>query len=328
MKKIFLTVVSVVLAAGMLSAQDLVKYNYKKNNKTYTGSERIRVAASSSKDTPVTVKLSRVLFEDGQPLYILRLEFEESTAWKMPKNAPLTIVTSEGRSIVLKNSSDSPNLVAPKGIRNAAGNTVYLNYGEYYLDASDMKKIVAGITSIDATKRWSSDGFIKIQYKNNELGSAIARQFDAINKASSPSYELGSNLNSLQDQSGSRLAETRQEKVNGQLSVSLVYLYYAASNTESIDLNLFVDGQTVPFTSPVIVTTKSGAVINLKQEKDLAAGRVICYPSIEQIKMMAAGVSRVSIKTTGSELVFTFPGDEFGKAVDKLYNSLETVAVL
>lgn len=327
MRKIFLLLLLLAFSAGLLSAQDLVKYNYKKNGKIYTGTERIRVAPSS-KDTPVTVKLSRVLFEDGQPVYILRMDFEETSAWKMPKNAPLTIVTTDGKTLVLKNSSDAPNLVAPKGIRNSSGNTVYLNYGEYYLEASDMKKLLSGIASIDATKRWSSDGYIKNEYKNNELGSAIAQQYEAINYARTPKSELGSNLQSLQDQGGSRLAETSQIRVNSKLSVALVYLYYAASNSESIDLNLYLDGQTIPFTSPITILTKSGDEISLKQEKDLSAGRAICYPTLDELKEMLGGVSKITISTTGSDAVFTFPSDEFAKALDKLYNSVETVAIL
>ncbi len=328
MKKLILSALSLALAACMLPAQNLVKYNYMKNGKVYTGSERVRVTNGNTRDTPVTVKLSRVLFEDGQPIYMLRMDFEESTAWKMPKNAPLTITVGDGGSVVLKNNADAPNLVAPKGIRNSSGNTVYLNYGEYYLEASDMRKLTTGISAINATKRWSADGYIKVQYKNNELGTAISELFDAVNTVRKPSSELGSNLKSLQDQNGSRLAESAQVKVASGLSVSLVYLYYAASNTESIDLNLYLDGRTVSFTSPVTIVTKKGETINLKQEKDLAAGRVICYPTLEQLKSMAAGVARMTVRTTGGEVSFAFPSDEFGKAVDKLYNSLETVAIL
>lgn len=327
MRKIILAVLTIFMAANMASAQNLLKYNYKKNNHIYTGAERVTVKGPSAKDDPIQVKLSRVIFEDGQPVYILRLDFMEATAWKMPKNAPLNIVTTEGRTISLKNSADSPNLVAPKGtVYN--GSTVFLNYGEYYLEEADMKKVIAGITSIEATKRWSSDGVIKISYKNNELGSAISQQYNVIKNAPKPGEELGSNLKSLQDQAGSRLVESNTIKVNNQLSVSLVYLYYASSNTESIDLNLYLPGVTVPFTYDVKITTKSGEVYTLQQEKELPAGRVICYPTSEQLKEMAKGVTKVSVQTKSGEVVNTFTANEFGKAVDKLYNSLQTLAIL
>lgn len=328
MKKILFALVAVFMAANLANAQDLIKYNYKKNNLIYTGTERIRVTGSAAKDTPVHVKLTRVLFTDGQPVFQLRMEFEESSAWKMPKNAPITFVTTDGRSVVLKNNSDAPNLVAPKGVKNQSGNNVFLNYGEYYLEEADLKKLAVGITSIDATKRWSADGYIKVTYKNNELGSAIAKQYDAIKRAPKPFEELGSNLKSLQDQAGSRLSETNTIKVSDKLSVALVYLYYASSNSESIDLNLYLSGTTVPYLTGVKIYTRAGEVIDLKQEKDLPAGRVICYPTLQQLKSMAKGVVKVTIQTIPGEVNVNFTDDSFGKAIGKLYNSLQTVAIL
>lgn len=328
MRKLLIVLALVLGLAEMASAQNLLKYNYKKNKLIYTGAERIRVNPPSAKDDPVYVKLSRVLFDDGQPVYILRLDFEEATAWKMPANAPLTIVASNGRSVLLKNSGSAPNLVAPNGIKNADGKTMFLNYGEYYLEEADLQKLIGGVISIDATKRWSADGSIRILYKNNEFGSALAKQYDAIVKAPKPSSELGNNLKSISDQRGSRLAESNTIKVNDQISVSLVYLYYANSNSESIDLNLYLNGKTVAFNSPIKVVTKLGASINLKQEKELAAGRAICYPSLEELKLMAQGVAKISVQTTGQEVIIYFQGDEFSKAIEKLYNSLMTVSIL
>ncbi len=328
MKKIALIVASLMMLAGTMSAQNLLKYNYKKNNLVYTGTERIRVPGSTSKDTPVQVKLSRILFSDGQPVFLLRLEFEDEAAWKMSKNAPMTVVLTDGRSVVANNSSDAPNAVAPNGIKDESGKTVYLNYGEYYFEEAEIKKLASGISSIDVTKRWSAEGAIKNSYKNDELGKAISQLYDAIADASAPEEELGSNLKSLQDQSGSRLAETEIVKVNDKLSLSLVYLYYAPSNAESIDLNLYIPGYTIPFTSAVKIQTKDGSAIELRQEKDLAPGRVICYPSNDDIKKMAEGVTSVTVETTSDDVEVKFSSDEFAEAIDTLYNSLQTVAIL
>ncbi len=327
MKKILTVAAMLLMLIGNASAQNLLKHNYKKNSLIYSGTERIRVT-SGPKDTPVHVKLTKVLFTDGQPVYMLRMEFEEATAWKMPKNAPMTIVLNDGRNLVLKNNSDSPNLVAPKGVKNSSGNTVFMNYGEYYLEEADMKKLTSGIASIDVTKRWSSDGVIKVTYKNNELGAAISKLYDTIKSAPAPKEELGSNLKSLQDQSGSRLVETNTLPAGDKVSAALVYLYYAPSNIESIDLNIYLEGYTVPFTSAVKVITKSGETINLRQEKDLVAGRIICYPTNEQIKMMMDGVARISVQTTSEEVSVSFPSDEFAKVITKLWNSLQTMAIL
>lgn len=329
MKRILsITAAVLMLSSIAMDAQTGLRYNYRKNKLVYTGTDRVRVDAPAPKDLPVHVKLSRVLFDDGQPVYIIRLDFEDVSAWKMPVNAPLTIVTKSGRQVLLKNSADSPNLVAPQGFRNESGKTVFLNYGEYYLEEADMQKLDEGIVSIDATKRWSSDGSIKISYKGNEFGNALSSQYKAIKSAPVPTSDLGSNLRSLQDQRGSRLVETNTVKVSGGLAVSMVYLYYANSNSESIDLNLSLEGSTVPFTSGIRIVTGKGETIMLKQEKDLPAGKVICYPSLEQVRMMSEGVARMSIQTTSGEITIAFPSDEFGRTVKELYNSLMTVSVL
>ena len=83
MKKFLLAAMAALLFVSA-SAQDLLRYNYKKNNYIYTGTERVRVVGT----TPLEVKLNRVTFPDGENIYILRVEYEEATAWKMPKNAP------------------------------------------------------------------------------------------------------------------------------------------------------------------------------------------------------------------------------------------------
>ena len=322
MKKILLVALAALLFVSA-SAQDLLRYNYKKNNYIYTGTERVRVVGT----TPLEVKLSRVTFPDGENVYILRVEYEEATAWKMPKNAPLTIFTTDGKNVTLKNSSDSPNLVAPSGIKTSAGK-VYWNYGEYYMEEADLKKIASGVSSIDATKRWSSEGVIKVSYKNDEFGSAIRRQMQAINSAPVPKSEISNSLKSISDQGGNRLVETEKVHVNSQLAVSLVYLYYAESNNENYDLNLFISGKTVPLGGAVYITTTSGQTIELQQEKDLSAGRVICYPTIEQLKLMSKGVSKITVHTVSSPVTINITDGSFGAAVDKLYCALQPVTIL
>jgi len=205
---------------------------------------------------------------------------------------------------------------------------VFLNYGEYYVDESEMTKILAGVKSMDATKRWSSQGSIKVEYAANELGSAIKRQYDAIVSAPKPAEELGSNLASVQDQGGSRLVETKTVEVGDELSVSLVYLYYGPSNSESIDLNLYLTGSNVPFNAPVTIATASGKLLTLRQEKELMGGRVICYPTIEEIREMADGITSITFKTTTGNFSPAVDGKEFGKVMDRLYNSLQTAAIL
>lgn len=325
MKK-YLLAAAATLFCLSLPAQDLVRFNYRKNAKIYTGTERIRVDAPNPKDDAVELKLTRVIFPDGGVVWKLRAEFEEPAPWKMPKNAPMTINTTSGKVVVLKNAADAPNLVAPEGL-NQNGKKVYWNYGEYYLEEAELNKILGGIAGIDVQKRWSSDGYIKITYKEDELGAALRRAHRAIVDAPAPEFDLGSHLKSLQDQRGSRLAETQTLQITSSLGISMVYLYYAASNSDSFDLNLYLQGKTIPLGADITIVT-TGGTIALQQEKDLVAGRAICYPSADQIKEMMRGVRSVTVQTTDGPATFSFSDKSFSSAVYRLYQSLQTVSIL
>ena len=326
MKRYFLAAIAVIVSLSV-SAQDLVRFNYNKNGKIYTGTERIRVEAPTSKDDAVELKLTRIIFPDGGIVWKLRAEFEEPTPWKMPKNAPMTINTTAGKVVVLKNSADSPNLVAPEGL-TSGGRKVYWNYGEYYLEDPDLRKLLAGVSAIDVQKRWSSDGYIKVNYAADQFGEALRKAHRAITDAPAPAFELGSHLKSLQDQKGSRLAETQTLQITSSLSASLVSLYYAASNSDSYDLNLYLPGKTIPLGSAITIVTSGGEAIELQQEKDLVAGRVICYPTADELKSMIRGVASVSVQTTDGPATFSFSDKSFANAIYRLYNSLQTVSIL
>ncbi|MBR1873078.1 MAG: hypothetical protein IJ795_07730 [Bacteroidales bacterium] len=323
MKKTVIAALLAMMLPLASGAQGSLRYNYTKNGYVYTGAERVRVSGS----TPLWVKLSRVIFSDGSPIYLLRIDVEDSTPWKMPKNAPMTITTAAGRSVVLKNSASEPNMVAPDGVQGEKGK-VYYNYGEYYLEESDLKKIVAGVTNVDITKRWSSEGYIKIAYKDNEFGSAVADAYEAIKSASRPDVDVSGVLRSLQDKNGSRLAETNVLEVDSNVSIALVYFYYAATNTEGYDLNLFLGGVTVPYGGYIKVETGDGEIIEMLQEKDLAAGRAICYPKNEDLPKLLRSVRRITLQTTGEDLVMEFPSNKFSKVLNKEYNSLQTISIL
>lgn len=323
-KYIIVSILALCVSALALQAQDLLRYNYLRNGYVYSGTERLRVEGT----TPVELKTEKVHFKDGSDVYILRIEFEDSSPWKMPANAPLTIGLKDGKSLIFQNGGgDTPNLVAPQGIDTQEGKA-YWNFGKYFMEEADVKKLSQGVTYIDATRRWSADGHVRVYYKNDEFAAALRRQLDELKYAPEATEELGSNLRSLQDQGGNRMAETNDIEVNDKLSLSLVYLYYAPTNAESYDLNLLVWGETVPLGAEVTITMRSGDEFTLHQEKKLPAGRVICYPDNEQVKSMRKGVSKLAIKTTDGTLSLTFPTDEFSATLSKLYNSLHTIAIL
>lgn len=326
MKKYLIAALAALFLAGAAQAQDLLRYNYKKNGYVYTGTERIRVTGTGG--MPMQLKLGRVSFPDGAAIFILHIDFESTSAWKIPKNAPLTVTTTSGKTVISKNASDAPNLIAPQGIRGNGGTKTYWNYGEYYFEEDDIQKIAVGVSRVEAQRRWSTDGIIKVDYKNDEFGSAVYKQFEAICNAPVPKAELGSQLKSLSDQGGNRMADTKTLSVNGQLSLSLGYVYYASENAESYELDLYLPGKEVPLDGAVSIVTSAGETIRLKQEKVSKDGRVTLYPEAAQLKRMARGVSRVSLQSTSGAVNLNFPDKSFSEAVEKLYNALQTASIL
>ena len=326
-KFLFAALTGLLLASAAASAQDLLRYNYKKNGYIRTGTERIRVT-SGPNGTPMQLKLSRVSFPDGAAIFILHIDYESPTAWKIPKNATLTIHTTNGKTVISKNSFDAPNTIAPQGIRAANGTKTFWNTGEYYFEEADIQKISVGVADIEVQRRWSSDGVIKETYKNDEFGKAVFRQFEAICNAPAPKFEIGSQLKSVEDQGDNRMVETNTLSVTGQLSVSLGYIYYASDNSESYDLNLYLPGKEVPIDGLVTLITTGGRTISLQQEKAQEKGLVTCYPDAEQLKRMLSGISRITVQTTSGTMTVNVQDGAFSTAVNKLYNAVQTAAIL
>ena len=132
----------------------------------------------------------------------------------------------------------------------------------------------------------------------------------------------------MNDYSGNRLVHTVKEKITPSVSISLTYLYSAESNTESYDLEIQIADVTVPGGSGVSFTTPIGNVIRLRQEKDLPKGQIVCYPELDQLKDMMHGIGRISYETAAGEQFQVVPANEFAAALNKLYNAVQTVAIL
>jgi len=331
-KFIYAALAALFILPALASGQDLLRFNYQKNGYTFTGSERIRVEGTN----PLYVQLQKITFPDKGVVFEMRVDVEDSEAWKMPKNAPLTVSTTAGKTVILKNSADQPNLVAPKGIKK--GNSrVWLNYGEYYFEKADLEKMLSGVSKIEVTRRWSSSGVIDIVYKDNEFGKALSSAFEAVNGAKTTKIQGSSdNLQSVSDLNGNRIITSKRFSVSAQnktgitqdMEVGLNYLYYADSNKESYDLYLFPDGVSVPDGGAIVFTLNSGEEIALKQEQKLPEGRVLVYPTIEQLKRLMGGVRGISMQTSTRERSYVFSADNFSDRLSTLYQSIMTAAIL
>ena len=322
LKKTIIAMLAMLTVASAFG-QDLLRCNYKRNKFVYTAAERVNVASSPA----LQLKLTRITYPDGVPIYTLRVDYETTSAWKMQKGATTVFNLANGRSLVLKHSSDEPNRVAPAGIKKG-GKTVYLNYGLYYLEQADLDKLLGGVADLDASYRMSADGHVKVAFKNNEFSKALSAAFDAIDNAKAATVTVGNELEAVEDYSGNRVANTTSVKVGQSASISLSYLYSAESNTETYDLNVKLDADVIPGGTAVSFTSPSGAVIRLHQEKDLPKGEIVCYPDADQLKTLMRGVGKISFETEAGERFAVLPAAEFASALETLYCALQLVSIL
>lgn len=326
MKKCLFAVLLLLTVFPILaSAESLLRYNYKKNGYIYTGTERVRVTGSQM---PLQLKLERVSFPDGAALFVMHIDFEDNTSWTVPQNAPITFTLEDGKSLVSKSTQIISDMVNQDGIKTSEGTTVYWNCAEFYFESADIKKLISGVKSLEMVKRWSTDGRITITYKNDEFAEALSRQYQAIVAAETPKEEVGNMLKSIQDANGSRFITTNISSIDSRISVSLSYIYYAATNNENYDLNLFLPDVLVPVGSEIVITTFDGEEISLQQEKPLEKGFVICYPTIAQLKSIIGGVSKIVVSTGEGTETVAFQNMEFSRMVEKLYNSIQTASIL
>ena len=60
----------------------------------------------------------------------------------------------------------------------------------------------------------------------------------------------------------------------------------------------------------------------------MVPGRILCYPTTEQVKAMMKGVSTIYIEAKDSPARINFQDKSFSNAISTLYNSIQTIAVL
>lgn len=307
-----------------LHADDLLRHNYKKNNYSYTGTERIRIETAG--ELPLLLKLKRVSFPDGVSLFILHLDVEDSSPWKVPKNASISFYTASGVPATFKNSFSSPNPVAPEGIDTPRGKR-WWNTAECYIEEAQLKKLLSGVSGLELTKRWASDGVLNFKFKGDAFSAALKKQYEAVIDAAE-AEDVSGLLSRLEDAGYNRMAGTVREKLSDGSGISLSYIYYAAENTESYDLHLFVPSLDVPGTSGLDFILDDGSVLRLTQE-DCPAGEVTCYPDSGQLKDIMDRAVKLEINTPdGKRTSIELGGNGFRKSLSRLYNAIQTIAIL
>lgn len=312
MKKILTLAAAAVLAIQGLSAQEMLRYNYRHNGYVYTGSEKSTVA---DKTHPFTMRLEKVVFKDNTYAFRLATEFTKDRSIAIPKTAKFVVTFPDGKFISATQVS-----------------TPASNKGLYYFEEADVKKMIEqGVKTLEVVVSWDANGYYTIQCGDGAFVKALKSQYDAVSKAKIPTTELGDNISEIADRTRSRTTITKAETVKGgsaSIRMSLNSIFYKNDLKEDFDLNMeIVDGQDkfIAIDSPVTFTLSDGTAITMKQEKD-AYGVIYCYPTSSDVKRL----SRETVKSiaVGDLWSITFDGRAFSRTLEKQYNSLMQVSPL
>lgn len=312
MKKILTLAAAAVLAIQGLSAQEMLRYNYRHNGFVYTGSEKSTIA---DKTHPFTMRLEKVVFKDNTYAYRITTEFTKDRNISIPKSAKFVVTFPDGKFISAPQSSSPAS-----------------NKGVYYFEEANVKKMIdLGVKTIEIVVSWDVNGYYTIQCGDGAFVKALKSQYDAVSAAKVPTTELGDNIAEIADRTRSRTTITKAETVtgaSGSLRMSLNSIYYKTDIKEDFDLNMeIVGGQDKFFAidTPVTFTLSDGTSITMKQEKD-AYGVIYCYPTATDVKRLSRGtVKSISV---GDLWSLTFDARAYSRTLDKQYNSLMQVSPL
>lgn len=324
--------ISLLVMTMSASAQTLIRHSYKSNGYTYIGTERTFVKAGSSDKHPFYEKLEYVVFPDGETAFILELDYEQETNINFPKEVQMRATAADGKMLSFKQyagtSTDKHQFTSEDGKK------VYWNVAKYMLEEDDVKKLIGGVKNLEVTYSWSPDGFYSYSYSNDEFAKALKEQYDIIKAQPAVKDETEILIAEYSDNFGSKTVISTGLMVEGKsanMKVSMSYLYYKGTNKEDYDLTLIVSGGRefhIPYESELEFTMEDGQKILLKQERD-SQNVAFLFPTLDQAKAFAFGkVKSVKIPLEDGFVIQEWENNEFGKAVNTIYNSLQMVSVL
>lgn len=270
---------------------------------------------------PALVRVELVGFPDGSSLYLLYINLVQKTVTAIPKGVKMAVTLQNGK-LVRAEQIGQPS-ATPR--RMDDGN--FLNRLKYAVEPADMEKMVRGIKSLDIITGWNPDDFITVDFPKNALAELLARQCQAILKASESTIELQATMSGYTENVNSILSTSNPVVARGtnfDYNILLTHLYYKGTNEEDMDLAFVLgthDTYHIPVDSPVRITLTDGSVIELLQARD-DVNFVYLYPSMEEMYRMATlGISGLSIEYEGGILADTFsPGEQkngFSDAVNQ-----------
>lgn len=329
MKRLLLAAAALLtLSLSVASAQELLRSHFSFKGYNYISAELEKVPC----DHPFYLRLERVGFPDNTYAYLMHINFEDKVSYEIPRGAKMAFTTSDGKIVRAEQIGQGGG--EHRAFTNADGKRVYWNSGQYMITEDELVKLLSGVKSIDVITGWDPDDYFQTAFKNDELGKALARQYEVIQDVKGEAVEVQQeDIVNYSDNNNSLTVLTQAHVAQGDkmpYNVSVNYLYYKDSNTEDFDINFMLgteDQYLIPIDSKVTITLEDGSVMTLQQQRD-AYNTVYLYPTPQQTKALRSGVKGLSVETEKGTLTDSFSGDGFSAVINRLYNTLMAVAAL
>lgn len=305
MKKLLLATFGILVCMAA-SAQN-IRTNYRSEGMTHIATD---YESLELKDIPAQARVELVGFPDGSSLYLLYLNLIQKNATVVPKGVKMAFTLQNGK-LVRAEQIGQPS-ATPR--RMDDGN--FINRLKYAIEPADMEKLVRGIKSVDIITGWNPDDYISVDFPKNAFAELLARQCQAILKASDSTIELKATMSGYTENVNSILSTSNPVVARGanfDYNILLTHLYYKGTNEEDMDLAFVLgthDTYHIPVDSPVRLTLTDGSVIDLIQARD-DVNFVYLYPTMEDMYRIAAlGISGITIEYEGGILADSFSPSE------------------
>ena len=328
MKFFSLLAAALLLCPTAFAQHELVRSRYKLNGYTHILSERLPVSGSSSDKHPYFVSVEYIAFPDNTYLYALQLDFETPERWTIPQEVKLTATTADGKMVSFK-QVNKPSVEKRTFLAADGKTTLYRNVLRYMLDENEMKKLLSGVKNTDIAYGYEPDTYINTTYSDNQLSSALQKEYDALKDILLPGDELGSHVADYANNPGNLMVVTESLPVQGKnaaYEVSMTYMFFKRTREEAFDLNIALPAdKTLPLDAPVVFTLGDDTTLELKQQRG-GDHVVYLFPTAAECKRLSwEGIKKVEF---GMALADEFPTDSLSAAIDTLYNSLMAVTSL
>ncbi len=300
MKKI-VALSATLLAFVGLQAQE-IRTNYRSEGMTHISTDYELLEAAG---VPVWTRVELVGFPDGSTMYLLYMNLEQKNATVVPKGVKMAVTLNNGKILRLEQIGQD------SATKRRLDSGVYWNRLKYAAEPEDMEKMVRGVKSIDIVTGWNPDDYIQANFPGDAFGNLLKRHCEAILKASGRTIDLTATVAGYTDNLNSIMITSNPVVGKGDrflYNIILSHLYYKSTNTEDIDLAFMLgteESYHFEYDSAVRFTLKDGEVIELKQTRD-DTNFIYVFPSLEDLRKMAAGIESISMVHESGVVVDTF----------------------